>query len=281
MDNDGNIWVGTTDGLLLMNYKNRKVEITNMYDATKDGYHINSSDIVCLKKSPQGEMWVGTNGGGLCHCLGKDSESGKWMFETFGSKDGLPSEEIKSITFDKQGNVWFSTEHTICSFDTKRRVFSFFSIQDGVDNTICSECAAITLPDDRMIFGTVKGYYLIDKKKLASENGALLKLHITDFFLNEELQTPRMNSNYQFYVPESKKVQLPEHYSSFGVRLPHSTTSCNIASITSTSSTGTTRNGPTPARTAWPPTPTCQPAPTRCASAPSCSNRPTNMTNGP
>ena len=218
MDNDGNIWVGTTDGLLLMNYKNRKVEITNMYDATKDGYHINSSDIVCLKKSPQGEMWVGTNGGGLCHCLGKDSESGKWMFETFGSKDGLPSEEIKSITFDKQGNVWFSTEHTICSFDTKRRVFSFFSIQDGVDNTICSECAAITLPDDRMIFGTVKGYYLIDKKKLASENGALLKLHITDFFLNEELQTPRMNSNYQFYVPESKKVQLPEHYSSFGVR---------------------------------------------------------------
>ena len=29
---------------------------------------------------------------------------------------------------------------------------------------------------------------------------------------------PCLNSNYQFYVPESKKVQLPEHYSSFGVR---------------------------------------------------------------
>lgn len=218
VDKEDNVWVGTTDGLLLMKYKDRKVEITNLYDHTKDGYHINSSDIVCIAISPQGEVWVGTNGGGLCHCLGKDQESGLWMFETFGSKDGLPSEEIKSITFDQQGQVWFSTEHTICSFEPKRKVFSFFSIQDGVDNTICSECAATTLPDNRMLFGTVNGFYTVDKKKLASNTGSMLKLRITDFFMDDELMTPRMNRYFDSYIPESKRVVLPNDYGSFSVR---------------------------------------------------------------
>jgi ABC-type enterochelin transport system ATPase subunit len=34
---------------------------------------------------------IGTNGGGIAHTVGQDSK-GNWLFESFGAKDGLPSE---------------------------------------------------------------------------------------------------------------------------------------------------------------------------------------------
>ena len=48
--------------------------------------------------------------------------------------------------------------------------------------------------------------------------GSLLKLHITDFYLDNELQSPRLNSTYDYYVPESKKVSLPTNGSQFAFR---------------------------------------------------------------
>lgn len=217
LDRDGMVWVGTTDGILLMKYENNKVVIQNIDKTISPEHNISSNDIVCLAQSPKGNMWIGTNGGGLCICTGRDSD-GRLKFETIGSQQGLPSEEIKSITFDNHGNAWFATDNTICSFDLKKRILSSFSMQDGVDNTICSENAAITLPDSKMMFGTINGYYLVDKQKLAGASAAALKLHITDFFIKDEIVSPRKDNLFDFYVPESKRVELPDRNTNFAFR---------------------------------------------------------------
>ena len=47
----------------------------------------------------------------------------------------------------------------------------------------------------------------------------MLKLRITDFFLNDIIQTPRQKGqDYDYYVPESKSVKLPDANSSFSFR---------------------------------------------------------------
>jgi ligand-binding sensor domain-containing protein/AraC-like DNA-binding protein len=217
MDKNGKIWAGTTDGILIMTYKNRKVTIEKI-KASKDGeYNLNSNDIICLACDKQGAMWIGTNGGGLSHSIGKD-EDGNWQFKTFGGKDGLPSEEIKSITFDQRGNVWFATDHILCSYNTGKGIFSMFTIQDGVDDTVCSEGAAVTLPNGNILFGTLNGYYVVDRDKLVTVSGSMLKLRITDFYLDDELISPRLNDTYTYYIPESKKVKLPKPGSLFAFR---------------------------------------------------------------
>lgn len=216
-DAKGNVWVGTTDGLLVMTFHRGVVSIEKVTEPLgyADGLH--SYDIVCLATGPQGDVWIGTNGGGLSHCLGKGKD-GRWHFETFDTHDGLPSEEVRSITFDHQGFVWFSTDHTLCSFDTRKKVFSTFGMEDGVDDTSCSESAALTLPDGRILFGTINGYYTIDRHKLNSANVEDLKLHFTDFYLNDRLISPRTNDTYSYYVPDSTSVELPTHSSVFSFR---------------------------------------------------------------
>jgi hypothetical protein len=83
---------------------------------------------------------------------------------------------------------------------------------------MCSEGAAITAGKGKILFGTLNGYYTIDRGKLRNSTGSLLKLRITDFYLNDELQSPRLTDTYDYYVPESKRVIIPSHSTMFTFR---------------------------------------------------------------
>ena len=214
---DGKVWAGTTDGILIMSLHNNNVTIEKLKEPEVLEKGLMSNDIVNLACDKAGTMWVGTNSGGLSHAT-KQDEQGAWMFKNYGVEDGLPSEEIRSITFDERGNVWFTTDHILCSFDVRKKIFTTFSQLDGVDDTMCSEGSAILGDDGKIIFGTLNGFYVIDRKKLTNSTGSLLKLHITDFFLNGNLQSPRLGSEYDYYVPESKKVVISSEATSFAFR---------------------------------------------------------------
>ena len=217
MDEEGNIWAATTDGILIMSYKNKQLKIEKLQIPKKSDKMLMSNDIVCLRRDNKGTMWVGTHGGGLGYTVGKD-EDGTWLFESFNAQDGLPSDEIRSITFDQMDNAWFSMEHAICSFDVSKRVFTVFSSLDGVDDTMLSEGGAITLDNGTMLFGTLDGYYVVDRKKLTASMGSLLKLQITDFFIDGQLMSPRLNDTYDYYVPLSKHAELPSGVDEFAFR---------------------------------------------------------------
>lgn len=217
IDKEGKVWAGTTDGILIMSLRKNNFTLKKLEAPEQLELGLASNDIVCLSCDNQGVMWVGTNSGGLSRTTTKDN-NGNWQFENFGIEQGLPSEEIRSLTFDNKGYVWFATDLILCSFDTKKKILTTFSALDGVDETMCSEGAAISMPNGNILFGTYDGYYLVDRSKLMNKTGSLLKLRITDFLLDGQLQTPRLTDAFDYYVPESKRVVLPEHDCSFAFR---------------------------------------------------------------
>ncbi len=218
-DSYGNIWVGTSDGIVIVNYdiRHKRVNVKIPRKSGTESQQLASNDIVQIVNDGHDVMWIATNGGGLSRTIGTD-KCGNILFESFGGKDELPSDEVRSITFDQYGNVWFATDHIICSYDVHKHLFTSLSLQDGVDDTMCSECAAITLNDGKMLFGTLNGYYTVDRKNLINCHASMLKLKITDFFINDELITPRLNDYYTYYVPDSKSVELPSRSSVFSFR---------------------------------------------------------------
>lgn len=216
-DKDGKIWAGTTDGILIMSYEKGKVNVEKVLDNGTDDKNLMSNDIVCLTTDNEGTVWIGTNGGGLSRTIERNKD-GNWLFETYTTHDGLPSDEIKSIAFDERGSVWFATDHALCSFDVKKKIFGVFSTLDGVDGTICSEGGALCIPGGNILFGTINGYYTVNLRKLINISGSMIKLRITDFFLNDELMTPRNNDVFDYYVPEAKSVSIPSHASVFSFR---------------------------------------------------------------
>ena len=216
VDQEGNIWAGTTDGILILSYKNNKVNVEKLQMPETGNQMLMSNDIVCMKCDNTGKMWLGSNGGGLACTIGK--KDGLWLFENYGARDGIPSEEIRSITFDQRGNPWFATEHILCSFDIASKIVTIFSYLDGVDETVLSEGNAVTMGNGDLLFGTLDGYYVVDLKKLMASSGSLLKLQITDFFIDNEIQSPRLNKNFDYYIPSSRSVKLPSRHGEFAFR---------------------------------------------------------------
>ena len=214
---DGKVWAGSTDGILIMQIQNERIIIEELQspEHLEDG--LQSYDIVNLLADKQGTMWVGTNSGGLSRTNGHD-DNGTWKFKNYGIADGLPSEEIHSIAIDEQDNVWFATDHVLGSLNSKKGIFSSFSNLDGVDETMCSEGAAITTNDGKILFGTMHGFYTVDRKKLQNSTGSLLRLRITDFYLDDKLMSPRLDSTFQKYIPETMQVELPASGSSITFR---------------------------------------------------------------
>lgn len=212
------IWAGTTDGILILTrHSHFGVSATPLQQTEEKGGQLANNDIIQIVRAHDGSLWIATNGGGLCHTLGKDKE-GKWRFETFNQESGLPSDEIRGITFSKNGDVWFSSDQNICSYDTQKKLLTNFTMQDGVGGVACSEGSAITLPNGKMLFGTLNGFYIVDRSKLTTQKGSMLRLQITDFFVNDQLMSPRLNKTYDYYVPDSNFVRLPSRTSVFAFR---------------------------------------------------------------
>lgn len=209
MDDEGNIWAGGTDGLLVMSLKRGEFSIQRVGNSRQYPDNIlMSNDVVCLAKDRDGTIWIGTNGGGISRVVGQDSDKA-YLFENFTARDGLPSEEIWSITFDEQGKVWFATDNTICSMEPEKHIVTTYTSLDGVDDTQISEAAAVSLPNKEILFGTMDGIYLVNRSKLTGKDSGMLKLRITDFFLDDQLQSPRFDDTYDYYVPDARSVKLP------------------------------------------------------------------------
>ena len=214
---DGMVWAGTSDGILTMKSDGKNVYAAPLEMSDDTELQTGNNDIIQLLRGADGTMWVATNGGGLSKTTGKDKK-GKWCFETFDEADGLPSNEIKSVAVTKDNVVWFSADQTLCSFDNNKKLFTTFSILDGVNDESFSEGTGACLPNGEILFGTLNGYYIIDRSKLRTHNGSLLKLAITDFFVDDKLMSPRLNDTYDYYVPDSCQVRLPSRGSIFSVK---------------------------------------------------------------
>lgn len=216
-DPEGHVWAGTTDGILELSYKNGEVKVGELEMSTEGESVPLSIDIISIRSDHKGGMWIGTNGGGIGYTKTKDN-TGRWIMHIFDAENGLPSDEIRSITFDEKGNTWFAAEHIICSFNAQKNIFTTFAELDGLDDTRISEGGAIMIGNGNILFGTLDGYYEVDRQKLMASDGALLKLQITGFLLSDVWQSPRLGSKIDYYVPGSTHVRIPSDASNFGFR---------------------------------------------------------------
>jgi ligand-binding sensor domain-containing protein/signal transduction histidine kinase len=92
-DRSGKVWVGTEDGLVLLNGQSLKLF------SVRDG--LPSADIHAIADDADGNLWVGTAGGLACLRDGK--------ITSFHKSDGLPSENISALLADSQGVLWVGT----------------------------------------------------------------------------------------------------------------------------------------------------------------------------
>jgi ligand-binding sensor domain-containing protein len=124
-DSRGNLWVGyAIGGIDIFDRDFKLIRSIEKVDGIKPVPEI--SQVFDFHEDSEGYMWFGTYMQGLfSYCL----STGKIrQFYPGGEKGTIPGSDIRSITFDREGNLWLAVHGSgVVFFERKREVFSLIS----------------------------------------------------------------------------------------------------------------------------------------------------------
>jgi signal transduction histidine kinase/ligand-binding sensor domain-containing protein/DNA-binding response OmpR family regulator len=185
-DAAGNLWIGTTNGLLLLNRNGQAA--TQSYAVYRkiagDKNSLGNNDIQFVYRDAKNRMWLATSGGGFCEAIG-DNPFEHLQFRNYTTRDGMPNDYVLSCAEDAHGKLWLATENGLSRFDPDKIAFRNYDSYDGLPRAGFSEAAVCRrLPNGQLVFGTTRGMLIFDPARISSEritaNIAFTRLQINN-----------------------------------------------------------------------------------------------------
>jgi signal transduction histidine kinase/ligand-binding sensor domain-containing protein len=117
---DGYLWVGTFEGAARFD----GVRFTIFDNSNTPALRV-SHQILAMLEDRAGNLWLGTNGGGLIRY--RDEQ-----FQVYDTTNGLANNHIRSLLEDRAGNLWIATDGGLSCWREGR--FTNFHRPDGLPN---------------------------------------------------------------------------------------------------------------------------------------------------
>ncbi|MDR2917672.1 MAG: response regulator, partial [Tannerella sp.] len=159
-DDSGQIWVGTTVGVLTFDadFKNPDEVVFEHY-MHKEG-EINSlsnNDVHWITVTEDKDIYLATFGGGLNRFIPSFDKSKPSCFESYTKENGLSSDMLLSMQEDGNKNLWICTENGISRFSMLTGQFENYDRKSLNFQTRFNEAAVVRRYDKRFLFGTSDG----------------------------------------------------------------------------------------------------------------------------
>lgn len=149
---DGSLWFASKTGVSKL-YNNH---ISNFEE--KDG--LKSFNVKCIIEDIEGNMFMGTDGGGLVKFTND-------KFISYTTTEGLLSNTIMSIIEDQKGAMWFSSYGNGVS-RLEDGIYTNFTENEGLGNN--TVWCSLVDKQNNIWFGTSTGFSVFDGKKIISYN---------------------------------------------------------------------------------------------------------------
>jgi ligand-binding sensor domain-containing protein len=173
-DKERNIWVGTNI-FGLNKFDKSTGKFTWFKNNPKDNTSISGDGILCIAEDNSGNLWIGTNGRGFNKFMKKEGQ-----FKSFTIDDGLPGNSINGIITDDNDNLWLSTNHGICRFNTKTFKCKNFDLSDGLQFLEFCTGAFFKGIDGTVYFGGTNGIVSFHPNRI-KENKFIPPISFTKF----------------------------------------------------------------------------------------------------
>ncbi|QYJ81467.1 two-component regulator propeller domain-containing protein [Shewanella aegiceratis] len=106
-DSQGTLWVGTASGVY-RGLKNPRGELTGFIPFHVQNPSLSQAFISFIKEDEPGQLWIGTRGDGL-FIYTADKQSYIHYLADAKSPNSLPSNQLYSLYFDRQGTPWITS----------------------------------------------------------------------------------------------------------------------------------------------------------------------------
>ncbi|MBN1536649.1 MAG: PAS domain S-box protein [Anaerolineales bacterium] len=132
-DPQGNLWVGTQNGLSVLDKATETFKSYRHDPRRKDS--LSHDKIGALLFDSQGVLWVGTEGGGLNRFDQQTETFTHYLYDTQDPKN-FGESSVSSLLEDKQGFIWIATWNGLYKFDRTTESFSSYFHNDQNPNSL-------------------------------------------------------------------------------------------------------------------------------------------------
>lgn len=206
-DRKGDIWVCTI-GMGLYRFNVRTDKITHYQHDASDSTTVSSNDITSVSADHKGNLWFGTDRGGLC-CY----DFAKNVFASYGKADGLPDDVTYKVLEDGRHNLWFGTNHGLVRFNPATREATVYSDNMQYLGSQYSIRSAVKLADGTMLFGTQSGLRMINSNSIYSDMSSR-RVMVTNLKVDNKDVRPEKGGIIEANIFTSRKIRLPYNFSS-------------------------------------------------------------------
>jgi two-component system, sensor histidine kinase ChiS len=131
-DSRGYVWIGTSNGLNRFDGYNFNI----YYNLPKDRNTLSGNRITCINESPDGDILIGTWDKGFS-VFDHKTEKFRQYFSS-SNHGSLPSNSIRDILVEPNGNIWLATLNGLALFDKKSELFYTFKVFSHTANSATS-----------------------------------------------------------------------------------------------------------------------------------------------
>lgn len=218
-DREGNIWVGSYDGLLCF----RPEEILRDPQAFRtwnfdvhNPQGLSCNDIKTIFQDKQGKIWIGTAGGGLNRFIPATAERPE-HFISYTTQRGLAGDLITGLLETPDEKLWIASESGLTRLDRKRQSFMAFHFAERTYGNNFNENACALRRNGETLWGTLDGMLVFDPGKF-TQNRFVPRVLFTDFFLYDEKVAPGIpGSPLKQSISNTERIDLTSEQNTFTI----------------------------------------------------------------
>ncbi|MDB5013355.1 MAG: hybrid sensor histidine kinase/response regulator, partial [Daejeonella sp.] len=155
-DHTGTIWVGTI-GQGLFYYNKEKTIQGNFQFNPNNKNGISSNVINGVFEDSKKNLWLATEGGGLCVL-----DSTRTKFKKYNTKNGFPSNTVFKVLEDNKGDFWITTTKGLVFLETNTNFVKVYTRANGLLSDQFNYNSAYKDSKGVLYFGCVKGLVAIN-----------------------------------------------------------------------------------------------------------------------
>lgn len=205
-DSAGNVWIGTSHGLLYWNQANNSFHVLS--DTSKSTIILPDPTVTSLAFAGEEILWIGTTAGLYKYDLSKQTMKG------FHEKDGLPNDKIWSIAVDDKGRIWATSNRGLIRLkELPNGKFNIraYTIDDGLPSNEFNMAVVATDSKGSYYFGTPNGVVYFHPDSV-EDNPNTFQIVLTDFKIYG-VSVPTENE-----LSFTKILQIPFEKKVFSIR---------------------------------------------------------------
>ncbi len=217
-DHLGNLWVGSSEGLMLLSTDFESPEQVRFLFYNTENTTLTNSCIYDIFQDQKNNIWLASYGGGLFKL---DDSNGFVLFQTpsflsFSRQNSsFPSDLLLNITDDSQRNLWILTEESIVKFDPVRFTTESFGQFRGFRADVFAGRSLIRRYSGDLVASTSRGFYSFSPTDIVTDDYSPNIVFTRFLLFNKEYQ--KENTKDYENINYLQEVTLKPNQSVFSV----------------------------------------------------------------